>query len=585
MQALLTETRLLASPPTAVFSEQLATLSERELATVERLLASSAHNRQVCAVGETLNAALALLPRFEEAPRRAIALRILRHLGLHRFTVHNLRFVLAQIMERLDLATEESEGEAQASAASSALELLQLMNDVIAGSALSAAVDLPAFWDMGVGVMGATGFDLPADSLVNLAAKGAFSISIWIRVEQLGASPTAVFGVADALGAGMQIQLQRASAGVAIPELLVTEPPRAASTASRLLSGRLGAALGGGGGGGISAGALACSFEGNMGIRCGQWHLITLSCRRGTMLSLGALALGGSSRDEALLSIDGSRAAKATNFRYPTLSTERAANGHAAVGAPATPRAPAAALRGQLGPFVLFESALSSSEAEGCYEAARTGKLLHEHARLLATWHPLISDRAAGACVAMTADGPWAARPRSESISVVEIVRARDSAGGILNLLLPLLSLRRRLPDAAAPATAVVDGDASDAAASDSAGLVASGDVALSSALRLVALMLRGHPRNQSEMLRSDGMLLLGHLLRTVAPENVGSLSVGALGALADACRDQPELYRRMLDQVLMRLDAWHHHTRRLAAGREPGRRDKRQRQQRYRQH
>ena len=95
MQALLTETRLLASPPPAVFSEQLATLSEAELATVERLLASSPHNRQVCSVGDTLNAALTLLPRFGDAARRAIALRIIRHLGSHRFTVHNTRFVLA----------------------------------------------------------------------------------------------------------------------------------------------------------------------------------------------------------------------------------------------------------------------------------------------------------------------------------------------------------------------------------------------------------------------------------------------------------------------------------------------------------
>ena len=50
---------------------------------------------------------------------------------------------------------------------------------------------------MGVGVMGATGFDLPADRLVHLLARGAFAVSIWVRIEQLGASPTAVFGVAD----------------------------------------------------------------------------------------------------------------------------------------------------------------------------------------------------------------------------------------------------------------------------------------------------------------------------------------------------------------------------------------------------
>jgi hypothetical protein len=192
-QALLTEQRLLASPPPSVFSEQLATLSESELLTVEKLLASSPHNRQVCTVGDTLNAALALLPRFEDATRRAIALRIIRHLGNHRFTVHNTRYVLAAVMRQLDEAA--AGGEAGGAAASAALELLQLMGDVLSGSALSAAIELPAFWDMGVGVMGATGFDLPADKLVHLAAKGSFAVSIWMRLEQLGASPTAIFGV------------------------------------------------------------------------------------------------------------------------------------------------------------------------------------------------------------------------------------------------------------------------------------------------------------------------------------------------------------------------------------------------------
>ena len=175
MQALLTEQRLLASPPAAVFSEQLATLSEQELATVEKLLASSAHNREVCTVGDTLNAALSLLPKFEDDARRAVALRIIRHLGNHRFTVHNTRFVLAEVMRHLDAAANGAESAAEASAA---LELLQLMGDVLVGSARSAAVDLPAFWDMGVGVMGATGFDLPADRLIPLASKGTFSVSI-----------------------------------------------------------------------------------------------------------------------------------------------------------------------------------------------------------------------------------------------------------------------------------------------------------------------------------------------------------------------------------------------------------------------
>ena len=63
-------------------------------------------------------------------------------------------------------------------------------------------------------------------------------------------------------------------------------------------------------------------------------------------------------RDEALLCIDGGRAAKALNFRYPTFSTEHAASGHASLGAPATTHSAAAALRGQLGPFVILDQAL-----------------------------------------------------------------------------------------------------------------------------------------------------------------------------------------------------------------------------------
>ena len=188
MQAILSSTRLLASPPPSVFSEQLSSLTEQELLTVEKLLATSAHNRQVCTVGETLNAALALLPKFEDEARRAIALRIIRHLGDHRFTVHNTRFVLAAVMRHLDNAVAAT-GTQSAAEASAALELLQLMGDVLIGSARSAAADLPSFWDMGVGVMGATGFDLPADQLVALVSRGSFSVSIWVRTRIDCASP------------------------------------------------------------------------------------------------------------------------------------------------------------------------------------------------------------------------------------------------------------------------------------------------------------------------------------------------------------------------------------------------------------
>ena len=61
------------------------------------------------------------------------------------------------------------------------------------------------------------------------------------------------------------------------------------------------------------------------------------------MFSLGGLSIGSASaRDEALLVVDGSRAARAVGFRYPHLSAEHAMHGHATLGAPATPRAPAA---------------------------------------------------------------------------------------------------------------------------------------------------------------------------------------------------------------------------------------------------
>lgn len=63
---------------------------------------------------------------------------------------------------------------------------------------------------------------------------------------------------------------------------------------------------------------------------------------------------------------------------------------------------------------------------------------------VLAAWHPLLSDRS-GQCVAVTIEGPWTATPRAETISVVEVVSARDSAGGMLNALLPLVRQRNSI--------------------------------------------------------------------------------------------------------------------------------------------
>eukprot|EP00966_Prymnesium_polylepis_P157237 3634073-Prymnesium_polylepis.1 len=68
-------------------TQQLATLTRLEAA-----LDISPHNRNVCAGPAGLvNATLAQLPLFEDADCRAAALRIIRQLGRHRFTVHNTR--------------------------------------------------------------------------------------------------------------------------------------------------------------------------------------------------------------------------------------------------------------------------------------------------------------------------------------------------------------------------------------------------------------------------------------------------------------------------------------------------------------
>ena len=152
LASLLTSSRLLAPPPASVFAVQFASLSLSDLEAMERMLASSPHNRQLCTGGDALNAALALLPRFEDAPRRAAALRIVRHLGRHRFTVHNTRFVLAAVARHLQEASDAAEGGGAAGTAEHALELLQFMGDVL--SAAPGPADLPAFWDMGVGVLG-----------------------------------------------------------------------------------------------------------------------------------------------------------------------------------------------------------------------------------------------------------------------------------------------------------------------------------------------------------------------------------------------------------------------------------------------
>ena len=490
--------RLFESLSALPVAQQLSTLTRLEAA-----LSVSPHNRNVCADGAGLvNVALAQLPQFEDPECRAAALRIVRQLGRHRFTVHNTRTFLAAIQHD-EAVLRGGSGEKAARAGAEALELLQLLVDIISGSPDPA--EPSAFWDMAVGVMGATGFDLPAERIVSLAARGGFTVSAWLRLEQLPANPTVVFALVDATGVGLQLQLHRAVSSncsrarvahwlcvecgarcvvysarcmratttrhpphrppqgnaVARAELVITEP-RQGSTAARMLGMRL--MSGGGAGSGRGTGADASTNTSEFGdsavVRIHQWHLISLSCRRSSLFSLGSSMLSGQAiscngyiwrrfpwlrsvtcgymrlhavtfgyvrlrsvtfgssvssgrrarpqaviaghtrlnfrlhsvtigyirlrhgclaraavltlapprpqgiaRDEALLCIDGGRAAKALNFRYPTFSTEHAASGHASLGAPATKSSAAAALRGQLGPFVILDLALQVQRA------------------------------------------------------------------------------------------------------------------------------------------------------------------------------------------------------------------------------
>ncbi|KAL1521639.1 hypothetical protein AB1Y20_021296 [Prymnesium parvum] len=516
--------RLFDSLPSLPAAQQLSTLTRLEAA-----LSASPHNRNVCAGPAGLvNAALRQLPHFHDADCRRAAVRIVRLLGRHRFTVHNTRTFLAAI-QREEAAARAAGAEGGTAARAHSLELLRLLVEIVGGAPDPA--EPSAFWDMAVGVMGATGFDLPAERVVGLAARGSFTLTVWLRLETLPANPTAVFAVVDAAGVGLQLQLHRAAPALARAELVVTEP-RQGSTAARMLGMRLSGGAGSARGTGTDASSTTFEFGPDAVVRVGSWHLLSLSCRRSTLLALGSSMLSGQgiARDEALLCVDGHRAIRAQGFRYPSFSTDRAASGHAAIGAAATPHSAAAALRGQLGAFVLLDVALPPAEAEAVFKIAKSGRALFEQPHVLAAWHPLLSDRS-GLCVAVTTEGPWPATPRAETISVVEVVSARDSAGGMLNTLLPLLPLRRRQRQ--------------------------DGALVLSESLRLIAALLQSHARNQEEMLRSDGMLLLGQLLRSISAAHFTVEAVHALASLAETTRQCPPLCREFLDKVILRFDVW----------------------------
>ena len=125
--------RLRAAPSLA----NLNSLSLGDLEAIERLLAASPHNRELSTTGDALNSMLVQLPQIEDARKRAVACRILRHMGGQRFTVHNMRFLLATV-SRL-----EERALASASAGGAALEVLQLMGDVLTGA--PGASELPSF--------------------------------------------------------------------------------------------------------------------------------------------------------------------------------------------------------------------------------------------------------------------------------------------------------------------------------------------------------------------------------------------------------------------------------------------------------
>jgi hypothetical protein len=171
--------------------------AEAALARLIELVSASPHNRHAVAGRAGLvNALIVHLARFSDALRPQL-LKLLLLAGRQRFTVHDTRAALAQVQQ-----TESTDG----AGAACSLELLQLLCDVVAASPTARTPS--AFWDMGAGVLGMTGFDLPPESLVPLAARGAFTAALWVQLDPLS-SLTTLFSLFDANGSGMQLQLYR----------------------------------------------------------------------------------------------------------------------------------------------------------------------------------------------------------------------------------------------------------------------------------------------------------------------------------------------------------------------------------------
>lgn len=265
---------------------------------------------------------------------------------------------------------------------------------------------------------------------------------------------------------------------------------------------------------------MPAPFETEVMLHSDMWHFVLLSLRRGTLLS----------KDEAAISVDGAPAVFAPTFRYPGFSASAVRGASSGVCATPAGGRQGGGLRGLLGPFACFSTATPPQEVATIYARALAGRPFFELPGLAAGWHPRLTD-AGGTCVAQTAEGAWLARRRSDLISLVDTVSAKDSLGGMLNVLLPLVAARRR-------------------------GLPRGAEL-LATSLRLVANALRDHARNQQEMLRSEGLLHLGHLLRSAHPSHFSPAAVDALIGLSEACRATPALHRQLMEAVLLRFDVW----------------------------
>ena len=177
---------------------------QADLPLLERLLSlasASQHNlHSLAANAGLISSVLAELGRYEP-PLRAKLLQLMLLAGRQRWTVADTRGALALLRRN-----ERIEGEGALAAATYNLEVLELLCQVVAGA--PSATTPSAFWDMGAGVLGNQGFDLPAEKLVPLAARGALTWALWVQLDALSGLTT-LLSLFDANGCGLQLQLHR----------------------------------------------------------------------------------------------------------------------------------------------------------------------------------------------------------------------------------------------------------------------------------------------------------------------------------------------------------------------------------------